>query len=122
MKATGYNTPIYTSWWGLNGDLTVATAVPQGNTSVLGICAIDPHTFERFSCWVTPDPTEQLNFAYSELVLETNDILLNSPFNNLYVVHRNDNDTFSLDRYVNVTELNVLGVNETVKNALFDAV
>lgn len=123
IRAPGYATPIYTAWWSTNGDLTVATVVQQNGTAVLGICALDPEALQQQSCWTPDDASEQLNFAYSELVLETNNILLNSPQGNLYVVHRNQDcatPTFKTIRKISFADQGVFQKDETLKNGLFD--
>lgn len=122
-KATSYAQPLYTLWWGLDGDLTAATTFVKNGTTVLGICALHPKTLQKLSCWSPEDPTERVNFAYSELVLEKNDLLLNSPPGNLYVVHRGLNGstpTFTTTRKLNLTEMGVFGEGEALLNGLFD--
>ncbi len=114
---------MYVEWWSSNGDLTAATAAENNGTMALGICAIDPNTFQTLSCWFSDDPSENINFAYSELILETNDILLNSAQNNLYVAHYGLNGstpTLETTRKINLNESKVLLEGEFVHNGLFD--
>ncbi|QDS68541.1 hypothetical protein FKW77_010908 [Venturia effusa] len=117
IKATGYASPLYVAWWGLNGDLTVATAVEVNGTGALGICALDPTTLQRLgTCWTPEGLKENINFAYSELVLETSDLIMNTPAGSLGAFSGNSLG----DAVQNSTTVGYIEPDDTIHRIHFD--
>jgi hypothetical protein len=73
--------------------------------------------------WFPPVPGEALNFAYMEMLLDNNSIVVASKQGIIYVVHRtctNDQPSFELSRTVNLTAEGALKKGELLLNSMVD--
>lgn len=125
----GYNSKVTSSaegvniiLWGSDGGMTCGYAnTSTGGNPVLGLVALDPHTYQILATWYPPD-NETLNLSYMELIKETNDIVVATLEGHIYVVHRDSckgHPYFTLERRISLA--GTLKPGEELLNALQDA-
>jgi hypothetical protein len=125
LNVSSYSALLRVLFWHSNGDLSAACTIKENGSTVPALCAVDPNTLEVLTHWQTNSPSEVLNLDYWELVLSTNDFVLNTKSGTIYLVHRDDNNgstpAFTTMRKTPLAAQGILGNGEALLNSVLDA-
>jgi hypothetical protein len=121
-----FNTTIKVILWDSNNEMVAGITHTDSvnNSTSLGIAAVNKDTLEIESSWLA-EAGDILNFAYMELTLKDNNVIVSSKSGQLYVVHldrdcEDGKSQLTLTRTIDLNATGSLGTDELLLNSMLD--
>ena len=114
LRVTSINTTLDILLFDEKGRLTAACEgqCNGSETTVQAVDLVNPQTLELEASWQPPVSNVSLNFAYMELLTETDEIVVSSQQGQIYVLNRTqhgDQPSLQLNRLVDLASKGVIG-------------
>ena len=127
ISASSITTQLPVLLWDAKNRLTSAYAAFSNGSSMptFNLAAVDLDSLEVQAVWMPPEANQTLNFAYMELTLEENLILVTSEIGFVYLIQRDDSSgkpIFTLKRFIDTISESALKEGDTLLNGMLDTI